>query len=337
MKSSGLRVEHAHATGDGCGLSEEEIAFVAAYIGDGCIHRGQVQFQVSKPRKLTALRAMGPSYEYVAPKAYGPRTKVPLTTFHFDVPDSFVRVFRDGKSMDPAFVHSMNRDDARAFIRAFTTFDGNGDFDRTHLYTSSPALRDDLTLIATFAGYGFSVAEKSSPLSDRPSWEIRIGPNQTARHLRSRHVERRAYSGKMYCVSVPESRIVVRDPNGGAIVTGNCGDFVETCIRLALPSEDIPENPYWARNWLLFGRTCEPVPGAVVVFSRGSGGHVGFVEGRSGDGRYVYTLGGNQANRVSVVKMSTSRVLGYRWPEGYPMSGEDLSEMVGGTLSTNEA
>ena len=116
-----------------------------------------------------------------------------------------------------------------------------------------------------------------------------------------------------------------------------CGDFVETCIRLALPSEEIPENPYWARHWLLFGRTCEPVPGAVVVFSRGSGGHVGFVEGRSGDGRYVYTLGGNQANRVSVVKMSTSRVLGYRWPEGYPMSGEDLSEMVGGTLSTNEA
>ena len=37
-----------------------------------------------------------------------------------------------------------------------------------------------------------------------------------------------------------------------------CGDFVETCIRAALPDEPLPGalgiNPYWARNWLLFGQ-----------------------------------------------------------------------------------
>ena len=37
-----------------------------------------------------------------------------------------------------------------------------------------------------------------------------------------------------------------------------CGDFVETCIRIGLPAEPLlgalGTNPYWARNWLLFGR-----------------------------------------------------------------------------------
>lgn len=41
-----------------------------------------------------------------------------------------------------------------------------------------------------------------------------------------------------------------------------CGDFVETCIRMALPDEPLlgalGTNPYWARNWLLFGQRCSP-------------------------------------------------------------------------------
>ena len=32
-----------------------------------------------------------------------------------------------------------------------------------------------------------------------------------------------------------------------------CGDFVETCMALALPDEPLPTNPYLARNWLKFG------------------------------------------------------------------------------------
>ena len=127
-----------------------------------------------------------------------------------------------------------------------------------------------------------------------------------------------------------------------------CGDFVETCVRLALPDEPIPENPYAARNWLNFGRACARVPGAVVVFWRGSRsgwqGHVGFVAGQDRSGSRVYTLGGNQSNRVSVVPLGADRVLGYRWPFGFPMPGEahgaptaELAEMTGGVLSTDEA
>ena len=63
-----------------------------------------------------------------------------------------------------------------------------------------------------------------------------------------------------------------------------CGDFVETCIRMALPDEPLlgalGTNPYWARNWLLFGQETKPVTGAVLIFERGSGGHVGFAMGQ---------------------------------------------------------
>ena len=63
-----------------------------------------------------------------------------------------------------------------------------------------------------------------------------------------------------------------------------CGDLVETCIRMGLPDEPLHgvlgTNPYWARNWLLFGLATKPVVGAVLVFERGSGGHVGFAVGQ---------------------------------------------------------
>ena len=103
-----------------------------------------------------------------------------------------------------------------------------------------------------------------------------------------------------------------------------CGDFVETCVRLALPTEPIPANPYGARNWLDFGRPCGPALGAVAVFWRvaknGWQGHVGFLAGENPAVGKVYVLGGNQSDRVSVVALSKSRLLGYRWPAGYPLA-----------------
>ena len=62
-----------------------------------------------------------------------------------------------------------------------------------------------------------------------------------------------------------------------------CGDFTETAIKNSLPNEpfvgDLGKNPYWARNWTMFGKTVRPCYGCVLVFERGSGGHVGFAMG----------------------------------------------------------
>ena len=96
-----------------------------------------------------------------------------------------------------------------------------------------------------------------------------------------------------------------------------CGDFVETAIRLGLPNEPVPNNPYWALNWRAFGVACDPVFGAVASVKRDGGGHVGFLVGQ--DATRFYLLGGNQANRTSVAPMDKSRFPkeAFRFPATY--------------------
>ncbi len=118
-----------------------------------------------------------------------------------------------------------------------------------------------------------------------------------------------------------------------------CGDFVETCLRVALPGEAVPANPYLARNWLRFGRSCaEPLVGAVAVFWRGvrtgSSGHVGFVVGA--DRRFVSTLGGNQSNAVTIARIARSRLLGLRWPNTAAPARAAPGRATG-PISTDEA
>lgn len=120
-----------------------------------------------------------------------------------------------------------------------------------------------------------------------------------------------------------------------------CGDFVETCIRLTLPGEEFPgalgENPYWARNWLRLGASIPLCYGAVLIFERGSGGHVGFAMGQDADALHV--LGGNQSNAVTVARIDRSRLLGVRWPASFPRPARPtLPRMTrDGKLSANEA
>ncbi|MCL4065908.1 TIGR02594 family protein [Pseudomonas sp. GX19020] len=119
-----------------------------------------------------------------------------------------------------------------------------------------------------------------------------------------------------------------------------CGDFVETCIRLALPGEPFPgslgQNPYWARNWLELGQKTNPTYGAVLVFERGSGGHVGFAVGA--DPACFHVLGGNQSNAVTIARIDRKRLLGARWPKTFaalPLNLPSLS--ASDSISTNEA
>ena len=95
-------------------------------------------------------------------------------------------------------------------------------------------------------------------------------------------------------------------------------------------------NPYWARNWLLFGKEVERVSGAVLVFSPGSGGHVGFAVGQ--DDTHLYVLGGNQSGAVNVARIARSRLLGARWPITFPPRHERLPAMKPGAFltTTNE-
>ncbi len=105
--------------------------------------------------------------------------------------------------------------------------------------------------------------------------------------------------------------------------TAWCSAFVNyICWLLRLPRS----KKLNARSWLSVGTPISTLESAsvgydVVALSRGVGvqpgpgtldapGHVGFYSGH--DGKYVYLLGGNQGDAVSVAQFDRSRILGIR-------------------------
>lgn len=117
-----------------------------------------------------------------------------------------------------------------------------------------------------------------------------------------------------------------------------CGLFVATCLQSA--GVDLPQ--YWmrAKAWADWGAPLvNPIPGCLVIFERQGGGHVGFVVGRTADGRLM-VLGGNQGNAVSITAFDRARVIAYRWPVGRGPAPVPVPLPIlasNGQLSKNEA
>lgn len=119
-----------------------------------------------------------------------------------------------------------------------------------------------------------------------------------------------------------------------------CGDLVETCIALSLPTEPLPGNPYLARNWQKFGDEVGPAYGAVGVFWRGSrdgiSGHVAFLIGQNSQSFRI--RGGNQGNSISDVWIAKNRLLSARKPKTWGRALPALPLVsASGAVSTNEA
>lgn len=155
--------------------------------------------------------------------------------------------------------------------------------------------------------------------------------------IRKEHVTRSNFNGKLYCVQVPNGRIVVRSKDSSPILTGNCGIYVARCFQVC--NMEIPKNWMRAKDWCNWGvKIAKPMDGCVVVFEREGGGHVGFVVGETVDG-FLSVLGGNQKNKVSIAKFNKDRVVGYYWPKEVPVPSVYILSKVygGGEVSTNEA
>lgn len=117
-----------------------------------------------------------------------------------------------------------------------------------------------------------------------------------------------------------------------------CASFVGSCLEDAGIKST---RSGLARSYENWGQPCGAIPGAIVVFWRGSRssiyGHVGFVTGRDQHGN-IMVLGGNQSDAVNIKPFSTDRVVGYRWPAGFDPSGAPLATVTSdGQVSTNEA
>lgn len=119
-----------------------------------------------------------------------------------------------------------------------------------------------------------------------------------------------------------------------------CGDLVETAIKRAIPGEPflgaLGENPYWALNWKTFGVPVRPTQYCVGVWDRpGAGAHVGFLLGE--DKTHHHVLGGNQDNKVGVVRIEKSRLFidGTRWPKTYKLPSIYLPQLSAENVATS--
>lgn len=116
-----------------------------------------------------------------------------------------------------------------------------------------------------------------------------------------------------------------------------CGLFAAVVVQRA--DKPFPSAPLWARNWAKFGvASPDPGLGDVLVFSRGTGGHVGFYVGQDDDCFHV--LGGNQGDKVSIVRIEKSRLIAARrpkWKNTQPPGVKEYILLPTGSVSSNEA
>lgn len=114
-----------------------------------------------------------------------------------------------------------------------------------------------------------------------------------------------------------------------------CGLFVAHCL-----SENglkIPGNPLSALDYAKWGLGLNhPSYGAIMVFTRNGGGHVGFYVGEDDEAYHI--LGGNQSDMVDVTRVGKDRLHAVRWPAEAPQefTGPYQTE-YSGPLSVNEA
>lgn len=115
-----------------------------------------------------------------------------------------------------------------------------------------------------------------------------------------------------------------------------CGLYAAIVIHRA--ARPVVNQPLWALNWNNFGvKVTEPMLGDILTFTRKSGGHVGFYVGE--DDAAYHVLGGNQGNKVSVVRISKKRLSQARRPvyNSQPANIRKVFLASSGALSTNEA
>lgn len=115
-----------------------------------------------------------------------------------------------------------------------------------------------------------------------------------------------------------------------------CGLFAGIVAKRA--GKPLPVTPLWALSWATFG-VDSPSPGLgdILVFKRAGGGHVGFYVAE--DATTFHVLGGNQGDKVSIIRIARDRLYASRRPayNTQPSSVRPYRLAAGGQISTNEA
>jgi len=120
-----------------------------------------------------------------------------------------------------------------------------------------------------------------------------------------------------------------------------CGLFVADCfaaIGLTPPRGFVGIRAKAWASWGIALSTTAPRPplGAIAVFGREGGGHVGFVVGAHADGD-LDILGGNQGDAVNIRRFGRARLVALRWPAGIALAAPVAWAAGPGVATTGEA
>jgi uncharacterized protein (TIGR02594 family) len=88
-----------------------------------------------------------------------------------------------------------------------------------------------------------------------------------------------------------------------------------------------------ALSYAKYGKKLDkPIVGAIATKKRNGGGHVFFVV--SFDDKYIYGLGGNQSDQVSIERFPRSVIYSYNWPADVAVP-TDIANVIRSNTSIN--
>lgn len=313
--------------------TDRDLELLAVFLADGSYHRGRISVQVSRGHKIEMLSGLAPYHVYEAARAYG-RSKKPLTTFEFTIPATFTDLMPEYKEPSFALLSRLSVRQLRVFLECYTRLDGSAMSNRSRgkgnrsIYTSSAYLRDWLQMALTLAGYHSSWRmRRASELSDRSPFVISYSQKKM-RIVRPKHLIRHYGAEKLFCVTVPSGLIVIRDPKGTVIVTGNCAAFVNWVLEQVFGKdsllEKVPNQAYvqsyytYAKAHGLLVKTVDVRPGDLFLLwfpSLGRYGHIGIVKTfdfRAGKYTTIEGNSNNTGSREGVMVCSNTRTIGSR-------------------------
>lgn len=114
-----------------------------------------------------------------------------------------------------------------------------------------------------------------------------------------------------------------------------CGLF--TAYALVVGGQPVRQDALGALNWATYGIGLKQgIYGAILVFKRPGGGHVGFYVSEDKDAYHV--LGGNQSDAVTITRVAKNRCVAIRWPANVkiPAGAKPIWKKFDGQLSENE-
>lgn len=333
ITKAGAGIPRIHSTAPGANCTDEELVFLAAFLSDGTYtgKKGYVKFGFSKQRKMDIIERFPYSSKKTEKVVYGASVS-PITRYKFD--RSLLRedFLSDYKLLSWDFLFSLSEHQAKVFILAYAQFDGTPtQGGGNEVFTADPALQEQLTFIATMAGFKttpYRVKQVSKNSKIEYLYHVYISANNR-RNLSLKQREELDFNGKLYCLTVPTSVMVIRTKKGVIMPIGNCGLFVGHCLGKG--GRAVIKDWYRAKAWAAGGLTKLDAPayGCLAVKSRQGGGHVFFVVGKDAKGR-ILGLGGNQSDMVSIVPFDPALIEGYYWPsklvDGKPVASYPTEE-----------